>query len=495
VTYKIIVVGGGTAGVMISTYLKSFWQDSADITMVYDHKRPGIGVGESLTPVFDTYLKRVGVSTIDLIKNCHATIKLGLKFKNWSHEGSEWYHSFPLNNAFSHVPVTLYEYEAINAYDIATGQHDNGYTYGQFYFKNNLIPTTDNLAYRHALHIDATLVSKYIENVFKDRLTIIDGIVEQVEVSDTRDIKSITLQSGQKLTADIFIDASGYERVLFKHLKSEWVDWSDQLITDRTIPNPLFKDFDEIPPYTTAEATKNGWILDVPLSNRKGTGYVYSSKFTTDQEAKEEFNKWLLKTYNVELASDRVISFKNGFHKEQWIGNCIAMGLASGFCEPLEATSLHHLMIEIDQFTRVYRGKVLEFDRMHYNIFLETMYVNSFKYIRFFYNTGRRDSEFWRYLDDNKPDWLQAYEDKAKHSFFTMWDIPNNQFMFESSAFNCVAYGHGMYKDNKSLIDFLKAQAILEPTKEASQKIKQTKRELEVFAVDHKAWITSILNQ
>jgi len=494
-TYKIVVVGGGTAGVMISTYLKSYWQDSADITMVYDHKRPGIGVGESLTPVFDSYLKRAGVSTVDLIKNCHATIKLGLKFKNWTHEGSEWYHSFPLNNAIAQVPALLYEYGAVDAYDIANKQFDNGYNYGPFYFKNNLIPDANNLAYRHALHIDATLVSKYIENIFKDRLTIIDGIVEQVEVLETRDIKSITLQDGRRLTADVFIDASGYERVLFKHLKSEWVDWSDQLITDRTIPNPLFKDFDTIPPYTTAEATPNGWILDVPLSNRKGTGYVYSSKFTTDQEAKENFNQWLLKTYNVELASDRVISFKNGFHKEQWIGNCIAMGLASGFAEPLEATSLHHLMIEIDQFTRVYRGKVLEFDRQRYNEFLETMYTNTFKYIRFFYNTGRRDSEFWRYLDDNKPDWLQAYEDKAKHSFFTLWDVPNNQFMFESTAFNCVAYGHGMFKDNKSLIDFLKSQAILEPTQEVSNRIKQTKRELEKFAIDHKQWIKSILNQ
>lgn len=492
-TYKIVVVGGGTAGTMIASYLKSYWHETADITMVYDHKRPGIGVGESLTPVFDNYLKRVGITTIDLIKNCHATIKLGLKFKNWV-PGQEWHHSFPLNNAFAHVPATLYEYDAVTAHDIATGQFDNGYTYGTFYFRNNLIPAPDNLAYRHALHVDATLLSKYVESKFKNCLTIIDGIVDQVEVAN-REIQSITLTNGRKLTADIFIDASGYERVLFKHLNPEWVDWSDQLITDRTIPNPLFKDFDTIPPYTTAEATENGWILDVPLSNRHGTGYVYSSKFTTDQEAKEKFNQWLLKTYNVELASDRVISFKNGYHKEQWIGNCIAMGLASGFCEPLEATSLHHLMIEIDQFSRVYRGKALEFDRQHYNKFLGIMYENSFEYIRFFYNTGRKDSEFWRYLDNNKPDWLQAYEDKARHSFFTMWDIPNNQFMFESTAFNCVAYGHGLYKDNKTLIDFLKAQAILEPTQEASARIKQTKLELQKFAVDHRQWIDTILNQ
>ena len=97
-SYKIIVVGGGTAGVMAATYFKSYWGNLVDVTMIYDHKKPGIGVGESLTPIFDNYLKTVGITTIELIQNCNATIKLGLKFKNWTHEGSEWHHSFPIKH-------------------------------------------------------------------------------------------------------------------------------------------------------------------------------------------------------------------------------------------------------------------------------------------------------------------------------------------------------------------------------------------------------------
>ena len=489
--YNIVVVGGGTAGMMAASYMKAFWGPLADIQVIYDHNTPGIGVGESLTPVFDAYLKVVGITTVELIKHCNATIKLGLKFKNWTHEGSEWYHSFPLNDAFGLLDQPLLFYNAIDAYDILHNQYDGSYNYGKYYFEHNTIPSANNLQYRHALHVDATLFSKYVEDKFKDQLTIIDGIVDNVNVANGN-ITSIHLKDGQEIVADIFIDATGYSRTLIKNLNPEWVDISDQLPTNRTIPNPLFKEFDSIPPYTTAEASKNGWILDVPLSNRRGTGYVYSSKFTTDQEAKEDFNQWLLKTHNVELASDRVISFSNGYFKNLWIGNCVAMGLASGFVEPLEATSIHHLITQVDNFVRIYHGKNLAFDIENYNRLAEAIYENSFKYIRFFYNTGRTDSEFWRYLDENKPGWLCSIEEKIKHSFITHRDIEDDRWMFESTSFNCIAYGHGMYKDNTRIEHFLRSQGLYARAAQVSADVRKIKKLVEAESVDHKQWIDLI---
>jgi len=492
-TFKIIVVGGGTAGAMAASYFKSYWGDRADVTMLYDHSKPGIGVGESLTPLFDNYLKTVGISTIDLIRNCNATIKLGLKFKNWTHDGSEWFHSFPHNESLSLVNPVLVDFNAVDAFDILHNQYDSGYTYGKFYFNNNVLPSTDNLSYRHALHVDASLLSKYVEFVFQDKITIIDGNVTDVHVTN-RSITSIKLANRQEYSADLFIDASGLDQVLFKHLAVDWVDLSDQLPTDRAIPFPLFKDFDYIPPYTTAEATKNGWILDVPLSNRHGTGYVYSSKFTTDDEARFEFDKWLKEKYNVNLTSDRIIKFKSGYNAEHWVGNCVAIGLSSGFVEPLEATNIHHAFTQIDLITKVFDGITSTQIINHYNTVMTTIYKNTFKYIRFFYNTGRTDSSFWQYLTDNTPDEIKDIITLIDSTPLTIYNFNKTAAdMFESADFNCIAYGYGLFKNTDNLENFLKSRWLYDHAASASQQIKELKKYIEQQSVDHKQWIDSVI--
>lgn len=488
---KILIIGGGTSGTMAASYFKSYWGARADATMVYDHKNPGIGVGESLTPVFDAYLKAVGISTLDLIKDCNATIKLGLKFKNWIAQGHEWYHSFPINEAIQSLDSVMFNYNAVEAYDILKGRCDGQYTYGKFWFQNNSIPSIDNNSYRHAMHVDATLFSKYVENKFKDKINVIDGVVSKVNLEDNK-ITSIELTSGQILTADAYIDASGYERVLIKNFDASWVDMSKDLPTNKTIPNPLFKDFDEIPPYTTATASKNGWILDVPLSNRRGTGYVYSSNFTSDEEARTDFNKWLVETHGVELQSNRIISFSSGYYKNQWSGNCLAIGLASGFIEPLEATSLHQLIIQIDNFTRLFQGKHLEFDRKNYNSVMCEVYENAFRYIRFFYHTKRTDSEFWQYMTETTPSWLKEIEEKFNYGLLTSKDIPNDRFMFESTSFNCIGYGHGMITNKQALEKFLNHHYLYDAAQKYSEQLINIKKVQEQRSVNHKKWIDYI---
>lgn len=490
--FKIVVIGGGTAGVMSSTYLKSYWGDLVDVTMVYDHKNPGIGVGESLTPTFDSYLKTVGVTTQELIKNCNATIKLGLRFKNWAHEGSDWFHNFAINEAVAQMDQTVFDFNAVDAYDILHDQYDGSYGYDWHYFNNNLIPHHNNLTYRHALHVDANLVGRYIEEKFKDKINIIDALVVDV-LTENNNIKSVKFNNGLELTADLFIDASGLERVLFKNLDAEWVDISKILPTNRTIPNPMFKTYDYIPPYTTADATKNGWILDVPLSNRRGTGYVYCSEFTTDEEAKEDFNKWLIKTHGTELKSDRVIKFKNGYWKTPWVGNCIALGLSGGFVEPLEATSLHHTFMQLTTLTRVNCLENLEYDRKNYNKFIGGMYENAFQYVRFFYHTKRQDSDFWRNFYDNQPDWLQELDEKISNSFIGQQDFNQLGMMFDATSFTSVAYGHGMFKNKQAIEKYLKNRYLFNHAERFSNKIRAVKSSIYSNAIDHKTWIDSIL--
>ena len=492
-TYKIVVIGGGTAGIMAASYFRAYWGHKVDVTTVYDHKKPGIGVGESLTPMFDSYLRRVGVDTIDVIKNCNATIKLGLKFKNWTSEGHWAYHNFPFNPAAEAVDLTNHMYNNVDAYDILHNQYDGAYGYGVYHYENDLLPSADNYSYRHALHLDANLIGRYIEDKFKEVVTFKDGIVADVIV-ENRSIKEVVLESGERLTADLFVDCSGLERVLMKHLNAEWIDRSDLLPTDRNIPNPVFKTYEHIPPYTTAEATKNGWILDVPLSNRRGCGYTYSSKFTTDEEAREDFNNWLLKTHGVPLTSERVIKFSSGYLKETWIGNCVAIGLSSGFIEPLEATSLHHVIVSTARMVKQNCLTNQPWDRDNYNRLSQDMYENAYEYIRFFYHTGRTDSPFWQYMHNSTPEWLLNMTEKIKHSFLSEFDMVRKDVMFDSTSFVSVAAGHRMFTP-EGIQRYLDTRYMYETAKETAEQVRKIKEEHYHEAVNHKQWIDYVLTR
>ena len=488
--YKIVIVGGGTAGTMAASYLKSYWNDLVDITLIYDKNNSGIGVGESLTPIFNDFLDYVGISKYDIIKNCNATIKLGLKFKKWINAESVWIHSFPIKQIEQEIDETLLYYSAVDAYGISIDKYENSFNYDKFYFDNNLIFSENIHTFNHAFHVDATLVGRYIESRFADRLNIIDGIVDKVSLTQEKGIESIQLKSGEKFHADLFIDASGLGKELFQKLNPQWISLEDQLPTDRAIPNPIFKEYDEIPPYTTAEATTNGWILDVPLSNRRGTGYVYSSRFTTDEEAKKDFNNWLIKNHNVELQSDRIIEFKNGYWKKQWIGNCIALGLSSGFVEPLEATSLHNTFAQLKQITNLHTFTSSNHIRNVYNNFVNKMYNDCFKYIRFFYDTKRVDSEFWRYLTGNTPDWLDTLNYKISKSFILPDDIEN--LMFDVDSYISIGYGNNKFT-KEGTKDYLKIHNLEERAKKQFQHINNNKIKMQKLAVNHKKWIQKIL--
>ena len=493
--HKIVVVGAGTAGIMAATYFKSYWGDLVDITLLYDHKQPGIGVGESLTPLFDSYLKYVGLTTVDLIKNCNATIKLGLKFKNWTKPDHFWSHGFHVNETLIQTDQVAIDFNIVDAYDILHDRYDNGFMYSNDYFIDNAntIPNKDNLVYRHALHIDAGLLSKYIESRFVDKINIVDGEIVHVEVKD-QTIQHLKLEDGREISADIYFDVSGFSKILFKNLGAKWKDVTDLLPVNRTILNPLFKDFDTIPPYTQAEASKNGWIFNIPLSNRKGTGYIYCSDITSDEEALQDYNQWLLKNFNTELnGNNRIISFSNGHWDKSWINNCVSLGLANSFLEPLEATSIHHAWTLLQQFVNLYDFNHNKLSIDLFNKFSNQMYENSLRYLKFFYTTKRTDSEFWKYVNSRSTEWLDDFLEKLEASFISKFDIDDG-IMFNGIDFVSVAYGHGYFKNKKSIENYLRSRYMYDYAAYLSERIRYQKQELKKHHVDHKQWIQHILN-
>ena len=194
--------------------------------------------------------------------------------------------------------------------------------------------------YDYALHIITNDFGEYIRKNIENEVDFIDDIAEEIN-SDGKNIQSIKFKNSGEVTADFFIDSSGFNSVLLEKLNPEWNDIRDILPMDRAIPQQVPYDFKEVPSYTLAEARKHGWIWRIPVGDRFGTGYVYSSRFTTDEEAREDYNNWLQENFNVSLETDRIIEYKPGYYEKNWIGNCMAIGLSSGFVEPLESTGIH----------------------------------------------------------------------------------------------------------------------------------------------------------
>ena len=486
--YKFVVVGGGSAGVICATYLKKYWGDNAEVILLYDQNIPGIGVGESLTPIIYNYLNYIGITRDELVKNVNATVKLGLKFKGWTGKGTEYLHTFAEPNQ-DHSTL---DSNVCAAYDISNEQYEYDVTYDDFYFDQCRIPTDENA--NQALHIDAVEFSRYVEEKFKDDLTIIDGNVEEVVRKGNENISHLILKDGSVVEGDFFIDASGFKSILFNNLDVEWVDKTDWLPLDRCIPNPMPYKFDRQPPYTTAEASDEGWVLQVPLSDRWGVGYLYCSKFCSDGKAFKNFEKFLNENYDTSLNNkDKVLKFKSGYWKEQWVGNCISVGLSSGFTEPLEATNIHHTIFQIQEFTRLFNFKVFNYDVKNYNETMIDFYEDAYTYLRFCYTNGRKDTDFWKYMNDNTPEKVKDIDEKISNDIMNSSSF-RRRHMFTQGNFTKVAYGLDKI-DKKRYREILKKRNMVGIAKHQSQDCEVVKGKNKMTSTDHREYINRILGK
>ncbi|NBX72615.1 hypothetical protein EBQ91_06885 [bacterium] len=488
---KITIVGNGTAGVICSTFFKTFWKDSAEIELIFDSKKDIIGVGESTTPSIFEYLKYIGVSSRELIKNTNCLLKLGIKFKNWKGKNTHFYHNFNEPN-INHNSLND-TYFLSSAYGILKNEFDNDFYLQNFFLEENKVPQSFPDDTSHALHIDAKKFSEYILSKFKNKISIIDSEIINVEVENNI-IKSLILEDGRKIKSDLFIDASGFSRILFKNLDSEWINMSSYLPMNRAIPNPIKKIYKKIPTFTLAESTRNGWIWQIPLQDRYGSGYNYSSNFTTDEEAKKDFDKWLCKNHNVNLESDRTIKYETGYYKNQWIGNCICIGLASGFVEPLESSSIHTIIRQALYITNFYPLNINEFSIKTYNRKLQNVYKTIFDFIRLHYYTKRNDSKFHSYMNESTPDWIKELESKLENSFINFYDFFDNDDLFTTMNYITLCNGLGLIKSKKGIESYLSNNNFLDISKSCYQQIQKIKMINKYNAVDHDKIINSVKN-
>ena len=489
---KIVIVGSGTAGLLAASMMNRFWEDKVQITVIHDSNNKTIGVGESTTPVIHQLLEILRIDIRELVDKIGTTVKYGINFKDWI-PGKEFFHGFKeveQYNPSSNFEMFLKTHDKSSAYYSILNDKFNGGSHYNY-------PVTEVSADKFnemgtfAIHIDTHAFCELLTHKLKDtNVKFIDDVVEKVRVNpECNEISHIECKNSGVINADLFVDCSGFSSVLFKHLNPKWIDTSNSLPIDRAIAQQVPNTSGEVPSYTLSQSTQDGWIWQLPIGDRYGTGYLYSSKFTSDEEARSKYNNWLLDNHGVSLDTDRIIKYRPGYYENYWIGNCIVVGLSAGFIEPLESTSLHMLVFQLYMFV-IFNSTLnnLKYTRRHVNTMNRVAYETIFNFICLHYCTNRTDSEFWEYMTNNKIDWVKEIEEKCNKEFLDLSVFGNNKndsFSFDS--YIQIANGLNLF-NRDSLRKFLDAKPNAQETLDNSERIfvsEQITRDKNVW-VSHK---------
>lgn len=393
---SIAVIGGGSAGWIAAAILaRALMGSGVAITLVESAEIGIIGVGEATIPPFVDLLGFLGIPLDDLIRHTSATIKLGIRFDGWNGSGSSYWHPFGAFGAeIAHRPF----HHALLRARADGGAHAmedfslcaSLAAAGHVFAPDRPMPA----GARFALHLDAVLLARYLRQ-YGESLGV--RRIEATVVGATRDarglIGAVTLGDGRSVEADLWIDASGFNGVLIdRELHEPYCDWSAQLPCDRALAAPTARD-DTLPPYTLAAAMDAGWRWRIPLQHRCGNGYVYASAFASDDDAARA----LTQATGAEPPL-RHLRFVPGRRARAWVGNCVAVGLASGFLEPLESTSIHlaaaGVLALLDHFPGRDCDPALA---ASYNaeVAAELEHIRDFLILHYCLS-ARRDTPFWR---------------------------------------------------------------------------------------------------
>ncbi|MFO7304424.1 MAG: tryptophan 7-halogenase [Gammaproteobacteria bacterium] len=404
---KVVIAGGGTAGWIAAAALSQQLGPLLDITLIESEQIPTVGVGEATFPTVLAFHRLLGLDEREFLRVTRGSIKLGISFENWARRGDRYIHSFGVIGRSTFLGDFHHYWLAArqSGYD---GDLDDCCFELQA-AKHHRFFTNENSRINYAYHFDAALYARYLRQRSEAKgVKHVEGkIVDVVQHPETGFIQAVVLESGQHIEGDFFIDCTGFRALLIEQtLKAGYVDWSRWLRNDRAIALQTDYPLDDIPPYTRAIAHQAGWQWKIPLQHRQGTGHVYSTAYTTDEEARRVLMENLEGKVRVEL---RLLKFVPGRRRNVWVKNCVAIGLSSGFIEPLESTSIHIIQAGVARLLRMFpfTGCVESLVR-EYNRETELEYERIRDFIILHYKaTERDDTPYWRDCRDMEvPDTL-----------------------------------------------------------------------------------------
>lgn len=403
---RVVIVGGGTAGWMAAAALSRFLDNGRrQIHLVESDAIGTVGVGEATIPPILNFNAMLDLNENEFLRETQGTIKLGVEFVNWGRLGDRYLHPFGFLGQDLHgisfhqlwlreraraEPGYISEY-CMNAMAAAHGKFGRP--------SQNTRPPISEILY--AFHFDATLYARFLRRrAERHGLQRHEGRIVQVHRDgESGDVTAVELESGQRIDGDLFIDCSGFRALLIgEALGIGYEDWSHWLPVDRAIPVPT-TNIAPTDPFTRCTAHGAGWQWRIPLQHRTGNGHVYCSAFMSDDEAER------IVMGNLEgepFGSRRVIRFTTGRRELSWSHNVIALGLSSGFLEPLESTSIHLIQNGIQRLLALFPGKPISpLERDEYNRGMKDLYEDIRDFIVLHYKaTQRDDTPFWRYVRD-----------------------------------------------------------------------------------------------
>lgn len=415
---NIVIVGGGTSGWMTAAFLQS-QHKHISITLIESPNIQTVGVGESTVTAINTFLDILGLKEQDWMPYCNATYKFAVRFQDFYKKNHNFYYPFgakDLTNTTNGINDWFIK-KVLNP-ELSHNDFTNSFYACMPFIRENKIPETNipqfNFYRDKAYQIDASLFADYLKN----KICIPNGVqylerhIKTIQVDEEGYISSLVFESDENITADLFVDCTGFKSLLLeKTMKVEYSSFEDVLPNNRAWATRIeYEDQEkEMVVHTNCTGLNNGWVWNVPLINRMGTGYVFSNRFTTEEESLQEFKNYLdsdnMISKNPNRSKDlnfKMVEIRNGAHEKAWAKNCVAIGLSYAFLEPLESTGLLLIQESIIKLSKILHNK--QINRIHidsYNYIMKEI-LETWKYfvMYHFLLSSRRDTKYWRFLGE-----------------------------------------------------------------------------------------------
>ncbi len=424
---SVLVVGGGSSGWMAAAMLSTALAKDIAITLVESYAIGIVGVGEATIPPMQKFQRFLGMDEHGFLAGTQGTYKLGIEFHNWGRVGDRYLHQFGAVGRELDALVKLHHWWL-------AGRLEGGADYPEWQamhvayhaaMAGRFAPSQRRKGdlpnrYTHAYHFDASLYAGHLRKLAESRrVSRVEGIVSDVERhGETGFVSAVVLEDGQRLEADLFIDCSGFRSLLLGgELAEPWTDWSHWIPSDRALAVPTARADGGLKPHTQGIAHPVGWQWRIPLQHRTGNGHVFASAFSTEAEAEAR----LLGNLDAPaLADPRLIKFATGRRERAWVGNVVAIGLASGFLEPLESTSIHFVQSALERLVDLFPTRAMDAAlQRQFNAGSRAEWEQVRDFIVAHYHLSERDdSEFWRYtrnmaLPDSLVEVLDAWRTRG----------------------------------------------------------------------------------
>lgn len=417
---RIVILGGGTAGWMAANMIANRWRDRAQITVIESSDIGTVGVGEGSTPQMKRFFDALGIAEEEWMPRCNATFKNGIRFNGWSSQPGFRTYFHPFRGDLDQFTMpTFYKNTVTRRQGVAVPCHPDHFSIQTYLAGKKLAPRAPEhfpFTLLYGYHFDASLLGRFLrEHATGLGVRHLDRKVVEAVVGENGNVTHLTLEGGQEIAGDLFIDASGFRSfILQEKLGTRFIPFADNLFNDSAVVFPTYPHSEAVECQTVATTLKCGWAWKIPLTNRYGNGYVYSSRYCSAEEAEAEFRSHLGVPDELEA---RHLKMKVGKTEEAWIGNCLAIGLAQSFIEPLEATALMVVQRTVEQFMRAFeKGGLTPRERASYNKEIGELCESVRDYIVCHYKVnGRTDTEYWRdnaantHLSDRLRSMLEAW--------------------------------------------------------------------------------------